>query len=235
MQDAVRIWAPLAKRLDVLVGDQRLEVVREHGGWWRGPVLANGADYAISADAGPPRPDPRSRWQPAGVHGRSRWIEPASVPAPARFTQVPLRDAVIYELHVGTFSREGTFAGAIDHLDHLVELGVSHVELMPVAQFSGTHGWGYDGVDLYAPHAAYGGPAGLHALIAACHERKLAVLIDVVHNHLGPEGAYLPELGPCNFADVPAHLESTGDVVLASCDLASHRELPPMCCALVRK
>lgn len=190
----VRLWAPNAGRAELLLEDARVELSPAGDGWWAGPALAPGTDYAFSVDGGPPRPDPRSRWQPDGVHGRSRWIEhPGATPPVA---VVPLRDALLYELHVGTFSAAGTFAGAIPHLDHLVALGVTHVELMPVAQFSGVHGWGYDGVDLFAPHAPYGGPAGLHALIAACHARNLAVIIDVVPNHFGPDGAYLRELGP---------------------------------------
>ncbi|HEY0192031.1 MAG TPA: malto-oligosyltrehalose trehalohydrolase, partial [Kofleriaceae bacterium] len=115
-------------------------------------------------DGGEPRPDPRSRWQPSGVHGASRWLPPSGAPT-SRFQARSLRDAIIYELHVGTFSEQGTFTGAIEHLDHLVALGVTHVELLPIAQFSGSHGWGYDGVDLFAPHAPYGGPDGLRALI----------------------------------------------------------------------
>jgi maltooligosyltrehalose trehalohydrolase len=194
MSQPARFWAPRANRLEVIVGTTRAPARQEPGGWWVGPILAPGQDYAISVDGGPPRPDPRSRWQPDGVHGASRWVEPSAVVS--RHRAVPLRDAVIYELHIGTFSGEGTFAAAIPHLDHLVDLGITHVEIMPVAQFSGTHGWGYDGVDLFAAHAPYGGPDGLRALIAACHDRDLAVLIDVVHNHLGPEGAYLPEVGP---------------------------------------
>ncbi len=197
MSIPVRIWAPRARRLDLVIADNRIPLGREDGGWWSGPALAEGQDYAISADGGPARPDPRSRWQPEGVHGPSRWIAPGANGSPAVWDRaVALSDAVIYELHVGTFSAEGTFEAAIPHLDHLVELGITHVELMPVAQFSGRHGWGYDGVDLFAAHAPYGGPLGLRSLISACHERGLAVLIDVVHNHLGPEGAYLPELGP---------------------------------------
>jgi maltooligosyltrehalose trehalohydrolase len=108
----------------------------------------------------------------------------------------PLSSAVIYELHVGTFSPEGTFDGVIRRLNHLVELGVTHVELMPVAQFSGAWGWGYDGVDLYAPHQTYGGPEELKRLVNACHEHGLAVILDVVYNHLGPSGNYLPQFGP---------------------------------------
>jgi len=215
MQEPVRIWAPRATQLDVVVGGRRIAAVPEPGGWWRGPTLAPGDDYAIRLDGGDPRPDPRSRWQPSGVHGPSRWVDPAASRSPARFAQVPLRDAVIYELHVGTFSPAGTFAGAIDHLDHLVELGVTHVELLPVAQFPGTHGWGYDGVDLYAPHAPYGGPAGLHELIRACHERKLAVLVDVVHNHFGPEGAYHCAFAPYKTA---THATPWGEAINLDAD-----------------
>ena len=172
------------------------QAVAERGGWWIGPALAPNDQYTIRLDGGEPRPDPRSRFQPDGVHGASRWVDPRGLTAAPLLRHIPLRDAVIYELHVGTFSEEGTFHGAVEHLDKLVELGVTHVELLPVAQFPGRHGWGYDGVDLYAAHAAYGGPAGLHELIGQCHARGLAVLIDVVHNHFGPEGAYVDELGP---------------------------------------
>jgi maltooligosyltrehalose trehalohydrolase len=206
----LRVWAPRASRVEIVRRDgRRIAATAEPGGWWCGPSLAPGDDYAISLDGGPLRPDPRSRLQPEGVHGWSRWIEP-DPPAPIRPAPAALRDAVIYELHVGTFSEAGTFAGAIPHLDHLGELGVTHVELMPVAQFAGHHGWGYDGVDLYATHAPYGGPEGLRALIEACHARGMAVLIDVVHNHLGPEGAYLPELGPYKTA---AHRTPWGEAI----------------------
>jgi len=198
MSEAVRIWAPRAARIEVVRGDTRSDAHAEPGGWWRGPVLASGDRYAISIDGGPPRPDPRSRWQPDGVDAPSCWVDAAALasPLPPRFTPRPLRDAILYELHVGTFSPQGTFLSAVEHLDHLAQLGVTHVELMPVAQWSGRHGWGYDGVDLYAPHHPYGGPPGLQHLIRECHKRNLAVLIDVVHNHLGPEGAYLTEFGP---------------------------------------
>jgi maltooligosyltrehalose trehalohydrolase len=192
---SLRIWAPRAHRVDVVVGETRIAAIREADGWWEGPELEEGDRYAISLDDAAPCPDPRTRWQPDGVNGPSCWIEPQPA-ARGRFHPVPLRDAVIYELHVGTFSREATFDGAVAHLDHLVALGVTHVELMPIAQFSGTHGWGYDGVDMFAPHAPYGGPRGLRELIRQCHLRGLAVIIDVVHNHFGPEGAYWPRFGP---------------------------------------
>ena len=194
MSEALRIWAPRAQRVDVVIGEHRIAAEREHGGWWRGPALANGTDYLISLDGGPSRPDPRSRYQPLGPDGPSRWIDVTS--SAHAFRAPVLSDAVIYELHVGTFTNEGTFSAIADHLDHLVQLGVTHVELMPIAQFPGRHGWGYDGVNLYAPHAAYGGPDGLRALVAELHARNLAVIVDVVHNHFGPEGAYLDEFGP---------------------------------------
>jgi maltooligosyltrehalose trehalohydrolase len=212
MSEAVRIWAPEARRVEVVRGDSRSDAAPEPGGWWRGPVLAAGDRYAISIDGGPPRPDPRSQWQPDGVHAASCWVDPVTLasPPPADFAPPALRDAVIYELHVGTFTPRGTFVAAVEHLDHLVQLGVTHVELMPVAQFAGRHGWGYDGVDLFAPHSAYGGPSGLHYLIRECHQRRLAVLIDVVHNHVGPEGAYLSEFGPYRTAH---HRTPWGDAI----------------------
>jgi maltooligosyltrehalose trehalohydrolase len=198
MSEPLRIWAPHAHRVEVIRDGLRTAATPEPDGWWRGPTLTTGDRYAISLDGGPPRPDPRSRWQPGGVHAASCWIDPATLssPPPADFAPAALRDAVIYELHIGTFTPRGTFVAAAEHLDHLVQLGVTHVELMPVAQWAGRHGWGYDGVDLFAPHSDYGGPSGLHHLIRECHRRRLAVLIDVVHNHVGPEGAYLSELGP---------------------------------------
>lgn len=210
--EALRIWAPRARRVEVVRGDARSEAVAEPGGWWRGPQLGAGERYAISLDGGPPRPDPRSPWQPDGVHAASCWVDPRTLssPPPAEFSPPALRDAVIYELHIGTFSTRGTFAAAVEHLDHLVELGISHVEIMPIAQWAGQHGWGYDGVDLFAPHSAYGGPSGLHYLIHECHRRRLAVLIDVVHNHVGPEGAYLSEFGPYMTA---RHRTAWGDAI----------------------
>jgi maltooligosyltrehalose trehalohydrolase len=196
MNRSLRIWAPEARRVDVVVGDEEHCASREANGWWSGPRLHDGDLYWIRLDDGPRRPDPRSTYQPYGVHGPSCWLDPSTPGVPRPTVARRLRDAIIYELHVGTFTQDGTFASAIAHLDDLVSLGVTHVELMPIAQFPGQHGWGYDGVDLYAVHAPYGGPRGLCELIAECHVRGLAVIIDVVHNHFGPEGAYAPSFGP---------------------------------------
>ena len=194
MTEPLRIWAPAALTVTVMQGEARIAMESAGDGWWIGPALPPGTEYAISLDGGPARPDPRSRWQPGGVHAPSR--APAPHPAGPAFTASPLRNAVIYELHVGTFSPAGTFAGAIERLDHLQALGVTHVEIMPVAQFPGVFGWGYDGVDEFAAHEPYGGPAGMHAFVRACHDRGLAVVIDVVHNHVGPDGNYLDQFGP---------------------------------------
>lgn len=194
-----RVWAPNASHVDLLLSEQARPMEAQPGGWWAlyAPEAEPGMDYAYSLDGGPPLPDPRSRWQPHGVHGPSRLVDLDSfVWSDARWNAPPLRRAVIYELHVGTFTPEGTFDGVVGRLDYLRGLGVTHVELLPVAQFPGRHGWGYDGVDLYAPHQAYGGPAGLQRLVNACHQKGLAVLLDVVYNHLGPDGNYLAQFGP---------------------------------------
>ncbi len=135
------------------------------------------------------RPDPRSRFQPDGVHGASRLIDIESFRwTDAGFQARPLASAVIYELHVSTFTTAGTFEAAIERLDHLTQLGVTHVELMPIAEFAGVRGWGYDGVFPFAPHHSYGGPKGLAKLVNACHLHGIGVLLDVVYNHLGPTG-----------------------------------------------
>jgi maltooligosyltrehalose trehalohydrolase len=194
-----RVWAPTAGIVEVDIEGRRTAMHAGDGGWWSAqlPEAGAGTDYAFAVDHGELLPDPRSPWQPDGIHGRSRLVDHHEFRWTDRKWQAPpLSSAIIYELHVGTFTHEGTFEAAIDRLDHLVELGVTHVELMPVNEFSGTRGWGYDGVDLYAPHHAYGGPAGLKRLVDACHGRGLAVLLDVVYNHLGPVGNYLGRFGP---------------------------------------
>jgi maltooligosyltrehalose trehalohydrolase len=192
------VWAPRAERVEVVLGGRRVDLVPSASGWHSADVEApEDADYEFALDGGSPLPDPRSPWQPFGVHGPSRRFDPARFAwTDTRFRPIPLEEAIIYELHVGTFTDDGTFRSTIDRLDRLVELGVTHVELMPIAAFAGRHGWGYDGVDLFAPHDAYGTPEDLQALVDACHARALAVIFDVVYNHLGPEGNYLGQFGP---------------------------------------
>jgi maltooligosyltrehalose trehalohydrolase len=184
--------------VELQLGGERLGMTRQAGGWWEARAeVAPGADYGFRLDGGDPLPDPRSRWQPHGVHGLSRVVDHAAFPWTDDGWRPPrVADLVIYELHVGTFTPGGVFTSAIERLDHLVDLGVNAVEVMPVAEFSGERGWGYDGVDLWAPHHAYGGPDGLRTLVDACHARGLAVVLDVVYNHLGPEGNYLDRFGP---------------------------------------
>ncbi len=198
-----RVWAPAARRVDLVLidGDSRREVAMqpEPGGYHRHEEadVPEGRRYAYRLDGGPERPDPCSLLQPEGVHG------PSAVVRPGRFAWndrdwrgVRREDLVFYELHVGTFSPEGTFDGAISRLRDLRELGVTAVEIMPVAQFPGTRNWGYDGVLPYAAQDSYGGPDGLHRLVDACHAEGLAAFLDVVYNHLGPEGSYIREFGP---------------------------------------
>jgi maltooligosyltrehalose trehalohydrolase len=195
------VWAPRVRSLAVRVGGRTVPMEREDRGVWRVSVegAAAGDDYLLVLDGERERPDPRSRFQPHGVHGPSRLVDLGPPPAP--FAIPALKDLVFYELHCGTFTPEGTFDAAIGRLGHLAGLGVNAIEVMPVAAFPGARGWGYDGVDLYAVHAAYGGPAGFRRFVDACHEAGLAVVLDVVYNHLGPEGNYLAEFGPY-FSDV---------------------------------
>ena len=162
------------------------------------PDVNEGTDYFYVLEGERGRPDPVSRWQPHGVHGPSRVVNPESfVWSDQHWSGIALtRDFITYELHVGTFTSPGTFDAAIERLPHLVALGVTAVELMPVAEFPGPRNWGYDGVNLYAPQSSYGGPDGLKRLVDACHGHGLAVILDVVYNHLGPDGNYLAEFGP---------------------------------------
>lgn len=195
----IKVWAPGARKVELESGGRLLSMSETAGGWWTvgAPFVEDGVDYAFRIDERGPFPDPRSQWQPHGVHGPSRWVDHSRFSwTDAVRRQPPLGSALIYELHVGTFTPGGTFDAAIERLAHLVDLGVTHVELMPVAEFPGRRGWGYDGVDLYAPHSAYGGPEGLKRLVNACHELGLAVVLDVVYNHLGPSGNYLGRFGP---------------------------------------
>lgn len=172
----------------------------EAGGWWQVEMddAGHGTRYQFQLPGEPrPYPDPRSLWQPDGVHAASRVYDHARYQwGDHAWSTIPISKAVIYELHVGTFTAAGTFAGVETRLDELVDLGVTHVELMPVNGFPGRFGWGYDGVDLFAPQEAYGGPDGLKHLVDACHQAGLAVLLDVVYNHFGPVGNYTGAFGP---------------------------------------
>jgi maltooligosyltrehalose trehalohydrolase len=197
----VRVWSPAADRVSVVAADGEHEMTRSTSaeGWWDGYVsqVGHGDDYAFRVDGGPPRPDPRGLWQPQGVHGPTRYYDHGRFEWHDRdWRGVPLPGSVLYEVHIGTFTTEGTFDAAIERLDHLVELGIDVIELLPVAAFDGTHGWGYDGVALYAVHETHGGPDGLKRFVDACHVRGLGVVLDVVYNHLGPSGNYLGEFGP---------------------------------------
>lgn len=202
MTKTIRVWAPSARHAELLLGApdsaERSAMVAEDGGWWRSSTgIAAGTDYAFSLDDGPALPDPRSPWQPHGVHGPSRVFETSAHPWQSEdWTGRSALGSVMYELHVGTFTAAGTLDGAVERLDHLVELGVQTVELMPVNAFPGERGWGYDGVALWAVQESYGGPAALQRFVDAAHQRGLAVCLDVVYNHLGPDGNYLGEFGP---------------------------------------
>jgi maltooligosyltrehalose trehalohydrolase len=171
-------------------------------GWFELEVVEAGAGttYRFSLDGAEAFPDPRSPWQPEGIGGPSRVVDHSAFAwTDAEWRGAPpawLAEGAIYEAHIGTFSPEGTFDGAVGRLDHLTALGVRALEIMPVAEFPGSRGWGYDGVFLYAPHHAYGGPEGLKRLVDACHSRGLGVILDVVYNHLGPDGNVLERYGP---------------------------------------
>ena len=218
MNVPVRIWAPAAGRVEIVeVADDHRETRHElragADAWWHWPAgLRAGTRYLVSLDGGEALPDPGSLSQPDGVRGPSEVVDHEAFP----WTDVdwhgpvPLAASVFYECHVGTFTAEGTFGAVTGHLDHLRRLGVTHLELMPVAEFPGRRGWGYDGVFLAAPHHVYGGPDGLKRLVDACHARGLGVTLDVVYNHLGPSGNHLARFGPF-FTD--RHHTPWGDAV----------------------
>lgn len=201
-----RTWAPRAQRAElVLFGsppreDRRaLAMDPEADGYfsWTGGPLEEGQRYGFRLDGGPVRPDPASRWQPEGVHRPSALIALEKFDwSEGDWSGLPRELLVIYELHVGTFTSGGTFDDAIGRLEELRELGITAIELMPVAQFSGQRNWGYDGVHPYAVQNSYGGPRALQRFVNACHRTGLAVILDVVYNHFGPEGNYVAEFGP---------------------------------------
>jgi maltooligosyltrehalose trehalohydrolase len=194
-----RVWAPCAQRVEVCIDDAgRIEPATPEGlGYYAATVrdVEVGARYRYRLDGERERPDPASRLQSDGVHGPSRVVDLAHDWQDVAWRGVPLRDYVIYELHVGTFSPAGTFAGIVPQLRRLKSLGVTAIEIMPVAQFPGTRNWGYDGVYPFAVQDSYGGPKGLQRFVDECHRAGLAVVLDVVYNHLGPEGNYLSEFG----------------------------------------
>ena len=193
-----RVWAPKAQKVQVELGGKAHDMQPAPGGWHVADLAgaAYGCDYRFRLDGADGLPDPRSPWQPQGVLGPSRTYDHAAFEwHDSGFQSRPLGSAVVYELHVGTFTPEGTFDSMIGRLDYLKALGITHIELMPVNEFTGRRGWGYDGADLFAPYSVYGGPDGLKRLVDACHIRGLAVIQDVVYNHLGPEGSFLDRFG----------------------------------------
>ena len=195
-----RVWAPQCRSLEVVIEGRRpMPLSAREAGLHElsVPGISAGLRYQYRLDGERYRPDPVSRFQPEGVHGPSIVVDAARFPwTDQGFRGHALADLVFYELHVGTFTAAGTFEAVIPHLAQLVDLGVTAVELMPVAEFPGSRNWGYDGVHLYAPQSTYGGPRGLRRLIDAVHGLGLSVILDVVYNHLGPEGNYLGEFGP---------------------------------------
>lgn len=200
------VWAPTADRVDIdlhtLDGVNRVAMDRSDSGWWRHDgQVGPGTDYAFRVGGAEPAPDPRSSWQPQGAHGPSRVFDHGAHHWDDQGWRGPRGGAgvlggVVYELHVGTFTAEGTLDAAAERLDELVDLGVDVIELMPLAAFPGRWGWGYDGVHPYAVHEPYGGPAALQGFVDRCHQRGLGVCLDVVYNHLGPSGNYLSRFGP---------------------------------------
>ncbi len=204
-----RVWAPAAQEVAVaLFVDGRTETTHQltpaGGGYWQTevPGIGAGARYAYSIDGDDPRPDPASRWQPDGVHGPSAVVDPSAFRwSDAAWQGIPRDDLVIYEVHVGTATDEGTFEALIPKLPYFKDLGVTALEIMPIGDFPGHRNWGYDGVDLYAPANSYGGPEGFKRLVDADHAQGLAIILDVVYNHFGPDGNYLRVFSSSYFTD----------------------------------
>ncbi len=195
------VWAPKVKCVEVQIGDpptRTMSLAQGERGYHEGTVagVGPGERYRFQLDGRFARPDPASHWQPNGVHGPSAVVDPSFGWTDEGWRGIPLERYVIYELHVGTFTEEGTFGGVERHLASLRDLGVTAIELMPVAQFPGARNWGYDGVFPFAVQDSYGGAEGLKRLVNAAHAAGLAVILDVVYNHLGPEGNYLSDFGP---------------------------------------
>ncbi|MEZ0165208.1 malto-oligosyltrehalose trehalohydrolase [Kineococcus sp. LSe6-4] len=217
------VWAPRAREVELVLDGTAVAMERTGSpreGWWSAEAdAAHGTRYAFRLDGGDERPDPRTGWQPDGVHAASAVVDPSTFAwTDAGWAGRDVHGAVFYELHVGTFTPEGTFAAATAHLDHLVDLGVDVVEVLPVSAWDGPWNWGYDGVAPYAVQHEYGGPEGFAAFVDACHAKGLAVALDCVYNHLGPSGNYLAEFGPyfTDKHDTPwgaaVNLDDTGSV-----------------------
>ncbi|HYO23173.1 MAG TPA: malto-oligosyltrehalose trehalohydrolase [Flavisolibacter sp.] len=195
----INIWSPLAQSLTVILENEEIPLTKEAYGYWRTSAdkIKEGTKYKIKVDDKMPFPDPASLSQPDGVHGQSEVINLQNFQwSENEWGNLPLEDYIIYELHAGTFTAEGTFASLEKKLDYLKGLGINAIEIMPVAQFPGSRNWGYDGVFPFAVQNSYGGARGLQHLVDACHQKGLAVILDVVYNHLGPEGNYLGAYAP---------------------------------------
>ena len=209
-----RVWAPKAKSVKVKVASKKHTLSSEDGGWWAETVedAAPGMDYFFLLNGEDQElPDPRSQFQPDGVNGFSRIVDHAAFAwTDGGFHAKAAQSAILYELHMGTFTREGTCEAALGKLNYLRELGITHIELLPFAAFPGAHGWGYDGVDLFAPHAPYGSPDDLKRFVDAAHSNGMGVIMDVVYNHFGPAGNVLGMFGPY-FTD--QHKTPWGDAV----------------------
>lgn len=199
-----RVWAPAARKLEVVLEGAAsaapVALAAEEGGYFSGLVAGAhpGTRYRFRLDGGDALPDPASRWQPEGPHGPSEVVRPHTAFdwTDAGWQGVPPQGQVLYEMHIGTFTPEGTYAAAMDHLPHLKDVGITVLELMPVNEFNGPFGWGYDGVNLFAPTRHYGPPDALRAFIDRAHALGLGVILDVVYNHFGPSGNYLPRFSP---------------------------------------
>jgi len=193
------VWAPFANKMAVQINDKSYPMERSKRGWWRAGIdVPWGTDYGFLVDNDPaPYPDPRGLQQARGVHGPSRLYDQRAFHwSDHQWQGPPLTGGVVYEIHVGTFTQGGTFDSAIERLPYLADLGITHVELMPIAEFPGDFGWGYDGVALFAVTENYGGPDALKRFVDACHQNNLAVVLDVVYNHFGPVGNYANKFGP---------------------------------------
>lgn len=199
-QCSFAVWGPHLKQVSVHLTapvDQTILLQQDKQGYWQGTLEAEpGALYFYQIDGETERPDPASQSQPQGVHAASQVVDPNFTWMDQSWQNIPLEEMVVYELHVGTFTPEGTFEAIIPRISELLELGVTAIEVMPVAQYPGERNWGYDGVYLYAPQSSYGGVNGLKNLVNACHEQGMAVLLDVIYNHFGPEGNYISCYGP---------------------------------------